>query len=47
MCSQFLKNLAEIAPTYIIINETLTIKELHDKYLNNKFKNQKVELIND
>ena len=37
---------SEIAPSYIIINNSMTIKQLYNKYLNNKFKNQKVELIN-
>ena len=37
---------SEIAPSYIIVNKNMTIKQLYNKYLNNKFKNQKVELIN-
>ena len=36
----------EIAPEYIITGENLSIKELYNKYLGNRFKNQKVEIIN-
>ena len=36
----------EIAPEYIIPGENLSIKELYNKYLGNRFKNQKVEIIN-
>ena len=35
----------EIAPEYIIIGENLSIKELYNKYLGNRFENQKVEII--
>ena len=35
----------EIAPEYIVIGENLSIKELYNKYLGNRFKNQKVEII--
>jgi len=35
----------EIAPEYIIPGENLSIKELYNKYLGNRFKNQKVEII--
>ena len=36
----------EIAPGYIISGQRLSIKELYNKYLGNRFKNQKVEIIN-
>ena len=36
----------EIAPEYIISGQKLSIKELYNKYLGNRFKNQKVEIIN-
>ena len=36
----------EIAPDYIIKGQDLSIKGLYNKYLGNRFKNQKVDLIN-
>ena len=36
----------EIAPEYIIKGQNLSIKELYNKYLRNRFKNQKVDVIN-
>ena len=36
----------EIAPNYIINGQDLSIEELYNKYLENEFKNQKVEKIN-
>ena len=36
----------EITPEYMIKGQNLPIKELYNKYLKNRFKNQKVEIIN-
>ena len=36
----------EIAPDYILYGQNLSIKELYNKYLRNRFKNQKVDVIN-
>ena len=40
-----LKPWAEIAPDYVIEGQTLSIKELYETYLGNRFKNQTVNII--
>ena len=41
-----LKPWKEIDPNYIINGQNLSIKELYNKYLGNRFKKQKVDIIN-
>ena len=36
----------EISPNHIIEGQNLSIKELYSNYLGNRFKNQKVDIIN-
>ena len=46
-CKDCLKPWAEIAPDYIIEGQTLSIKELYETYLGNRFKKSNGEYIDD